>query len=163
MQNSDNNRAESTTLCKNRAFCFFTHPEPPGNSRTFDYFCYDLPLRSRFKPAGLMMRASCLYEPKTLTGASRSLLAMTWDAQDRCANAAKGDAAAGRWPHSHPSPESPAWPFPHNPFGRWLATIVLLAPLRPYELLGALNKQIYSLLVGRLPKTLPGRFHPSLL
>jgi hypothetical protein len=49
MQNSGNNRAESTRLCKNRAFCFFTHPEPPGNSRTFDYLCYGLPLRSRFE------------------------------------------------------------------------------------------------------------------
>src|SRR4029077_11659353 len=50
---------------------------------------------------------------------------------------------------------------PSHPFGRWLATIVLLAPLRPYELLGALNKQIYSALVDRLPKTVPGRFRPS--
>src|SRR4029077_13643951 len=57
MQNSGNNRAESTRLCKNRAFCFFTHPEPPGNSRTFDCLCYDLTLGADLssQPRSLML------------------------------------------------------------------------------------------------------------
>lgn len=48
--------------------------------------------RSRFKPAGLIMRAFCVYEPKTLTGASCEACGVI---HQRYGNGAKADCHGG--------------------------------------------------------------------